>query len=185
MKKNLYEILFPKEVDERIDTGSVITLETDTEYVVLGFEVCGVFCNAIIVSIDEYLKVNPLLQVCPLGIDKMSFIKQLDKKETLAYYTKLKLLGINHNLKTREQIKEQSKDVTCKSRYDIDLSKIGCIVLFISILTLLVLLVVSLLTKIFFLFVVSVLCILVCCISLISCHKIIKWERIDYEKETV
>ena len=95
------------------------------------------------------------------------------------------MLGINHNLKTREQIKEQSKDVTCKSRYDIDLSKIGCIVLFISILTLLVLLVVSLLTKIFFLFVVSVLCILVCCISLISCHKIIKWERIDYEKETV
>ena len=63
MKKNLYEILFPKEVDERIDTGSVITLETDTEYVVLGFEVCGVFCNAIIVSIDEYLKSNPLLQV--------------------------------------------------------------------------------------------------------------------------
>ena len=119
MKKNLYEILFPKEVDERIDTGSVITLETDTEYVVLGFEVCGVFCNAIIVSIDEYLKVNPLLQVCLLGIDKMSFIKQLDKKETLAYYMKLKLLGINHNLKTREQIKEQSKDVICNSRYDI------------------------------------------------------------------
>ena len=68
-EKNLYEILFPKEVDERIDTGSVITLENDTEYVVLGFEVCGVFCNAIIVSIDEYLKANPLLEVCLLGID--------------------------------------------------------------------------------------------------------------------
>ena len=66
-----------------------------------------------------------------------------------------------------------------------DLSKIGCIVLFISILKLLVLLVVSLLTKILFLFVVLVLCILVCCIRLISCQKIIKWERIDYEKETV
>lgn len=54
MKKGLYEILFPKEVDKRIDTGSVITLENDTEeYVVLGFEVCGVFCNAILVSIGQ------------------------------------------------------------------------------------------------------------------------------------
>lgn len=115
----------------------------------------------------------------------MSFIKQLNKNEVLAYYMKLKLFGINHNLETREQIKERSKDVTCKSRLAIDLSKTGGICLFIDILILLVLLFVSLITKNFFLLFVSVLCILVCCISLISCHRIIKWERIDYEKEVV
>ena len=118
-EKNLYEILFPKEVDERIDTGSVITLETDTEYVVLGFEVCDWYCNVVAVKRDNYLQANPLLHKCSVDSKKMKFIKQLDKNETLTYYMKLKLLGINHNLKTREQIKEQSKDVICNSRYDI------------------------------------------------------------------
>ena len=119
MKKKLYDILFPKKVDERIDVGSVIRLEAYTEYVVLGFEVCDWYCNVVAVKRDNYLQANPLLHKCSVDSKKMKFIKQLDKNETLTYYMKLKLLGINHNLKTREQIKEQSKDVICNSRYDI------------------------------------------------------------------
>lgn len=184
MKKNLYKILFPKKVDERINIGSVITIENDTEYVVIGFELCEDFCNVIFVTRNNYLQANPTLHKCSVDSEKMTFIEQLDKKETLTYYTKLKLMGLDLNLETREQIKEQSKDILCKRRLDIDFNGLGGTFIVTSIITLFTMLIGRLIiSKALFLLFVSILCIvmsiLLFFISILSCDIIIRWERID------
>ena len=191
MKKKLYDILFPKKVDERIDVGSVIRLEAYTEYVVLGFEVCDWYCNVVAVKRDNYLQANPLLHKCSVDSKKMKFIKQLDKNETLAYYTKLKLMGLDLNLETRKQIKEQSKDILCKRRFDIDFNglcgKFILISIVISIITLFTMLIGRLIiAKTLFLLFVSILGIVMggillffISILILSCDIIIRWKRID------
>ena len=186
MKKKLYDILFPKKVDERIDVGSVIRLEAYTEYVVLGFEVCNWYCNVVAVKRDNYLQANPLLHKCSVDSEKMTFIEQLDKKETLVYYTKLKLMGLDLNLETRKQIKEQSKDILCKRRFDIDFNELGGTFIVISIITLFTMLIGRLvIEKILSLLFVSILCIIMgillffISILILSCYISIKWERID------
>ena len=186
MKKKLYDILFPKKVDERIDVGSVIRLEAYTEYVVLGFEVCDWYCNVVAVKRDNYLQANPLLHKCSVDSKKMKFIKQLDKNETLAYYTKLKLMGLDLNLETRKQIKEQSKDILCKRRFDIDFNGLGGTFIVISIITLFTMLIGRLIiAKTLFLLFVSILCIVMGILLLffiniliLSCGISIRWERI-------
>ena len=185
MKKKLYDILFPKKVDERIDVGSVIRLEAYTEYVVLGFEVCDWYCNVVAVKRDNYLQANPLLHKCSVDSEKITFIEQLDKNETLAYYTKLKLMGLDLNLETRKQIKEQSKDILCKRRLDIDFSGLGGTFIVISIITLFTMLIGRLIiAKTLFLLFVSILCIVMgillffISILILSCDISIRWERI-------
>ena len=186
MKKKLYDILFPKKVDERIDVGSVIRLEAYTEYVVLGFEVCDWYCNVVAVKRDNYLQANTLLHKCSVDSEKMIFIEQLDKKETLVYYTKLKLMGLDLNLETRKQIKEQSKDILCKRRFDIDFNGLGGTFIVISIITLFTMLIGRLvIEKTLFSLFVSILCIIMgillffISILILSCYISIKWERID------
>lgn len=179
MKKSLYGVLFPKKVDERIDIGSVITIENDTEYVVLGFEVCDCYCNAVVVTRDHYLQANPLLHECIVGLEKLSFVEQLDKKEALAYYMKLRLTELDIVLETRENIKEQSEDVYCKLRFGIDMTFFdesdGSFIL-LGMAILLILLIGSLLTKKFLLLFVVVLGIIA--LSIVICGGGMEWEQI-------
>lgn len=188
MKKTLYDILFPKKVDERIDIGSVITIENDTEYVVIGFEVCDYFCNVIYVTRNHYLQANPLLHKSIVGSEKLTFIEQLDKKEALSYYMKLKLMGLDLNLETREKIKEQSENVLCKRKLDIDLNELGgtfIVTIIISVMTILIGRLI--ITKTLFSLFVSILCIimgiLLLGISIFSCDICILWKRIDRDKK--
>ena len=184
MKKNLYNVLFPKKVDERIDIGSVIKLKNDIEYVVIGFELCEDFCNVIFVTKNNYLQANPLLHKCSVDSEKMTFIEQLDKKEALAYYTKLKLLGLDLTLETREQIREQSETILCKRRLDIDLNELGGTFIVTGIITLFTMLIGRLvIAKTLFLLFALILCIvmgsLLFFLSILSCDISIRWERID------
>ena len=184
MKKKLYDILFPKKVDERIDVGSVIKLENDTEYVVIGFAAYEDYCNAFVVSRDQYLKANPRLHDCCVGVEKMRFIKQLDKDEALSYYMKLKLMGLKLNLETREQIKERSENILCKRKICINWYETGESFIRLT-LTLLVIIVMilmtSLITKNFVLTFVAVVGlsvgIVIWFISFLSCF-ITEWVRI-------
>ena len=116
----------------------------------------------------------------------MKFIKQLDKNETLAYYTKLKLMGLDLNLETRKQIKEQSKDILCTRRFYIDFNRLGGTFIVISIITLFTMLIGRLIiAKTLFLLFVSILCIVMgillffISILILSCDISIRWERID------
>lgn len=185
MKKKLYDILFPKKVDERIDVGSVIPLEAYTEYVVLGFEVCDWYCNVVAVKRDQYLKANPRLHDCCVGVEKMRFIKQLDKDEALSYYMKLKLMGLKLNLETRKQIKERSDNIVCKRKLSINWYEAGESFIRPT-LTLLVIIVMilltSLITKNFVLTFVAVVGlsvgIIIWFISFLSCF-ITEWVRIN------
>lgn len=154
MKKSLYGVLFPKKVDERIDMGSVVRL-CIVDYVVLGFEVRDTECIAYLVERKQYLKSNPTISQCNVKLENMKFIEQLDKKETLAYYMNLKLMGVNLNLDTRKGIKEQSENVYCKHRLQSDATVVAQAYACIAFSILLLMLIGGIIAKDFFVLLLS------------------------------